>query len=166
MSMKSEDIESIEILDDRTILITYRQELSELNYDFKLFAEVEIEQVRKDDFQLPVITVDMASPFLSETEYLLMFIDMRDVNGRMIQFDTGIYDVKTPLFDKESVEETTRDPSLYLDDELTEDDIRLIEESIVDDELPLEAAPEEEEGNIEEMAGQISELDPEAGAAT
>lgn len=162
MSMKSDDIESIEILDDRTILITYRQDLTELNYNFKLFAEVGIEEIRKDDFQLPVITVDMASPLMSETEYLLMFIDMRDVNGRMIQFDAGIYDFRTPLFDDELELNDIRDMMLYLDDELTEDDVREIEESMIDDMFPLEAAPEEEDGNIEEMAGQISELDPEA----
>ena len=166
MSMKSNDIESIEILDDRTILVTYRQALSELNYNFKLFAEVDIEQVSKNDFQLPVISVEMWSRLMSETEYLLMFIDMRDVNGQVIQFDTGVFDFRTPEFDDdEYIIEENIDTTLYLDDELSDEDVREIEESMIDDMFPLEAAPEEE-GNIEEMAGQISELDPETGAAT
>ncbi|MCH8519077.1 hypothetical protein LAT59_04950 [Candidatus Gracilibacteria bacterium] len=166
MSMKSEDIESIEILDDRTILVTYRQELQSFNYEFKLFAEVAIEEVRKDDFQLPVLTVDMSSPLLSETDYILMIIDMRDAEGRMIQFDTGIYDFKTQIFEDEMTEEELRDLSMYLDEELSEEDIRNLENSIIEDEVMLNAAPEENEGNIDEMATLISETDPEAGAAT
>ena len=167
MSMKSEDIDSIEILDDRTILVTFRQELTSIDYDFKLFAELEIEEIRKNDFQLPVLSVETTNRLKSETNYLLMFIDMFDAQWRMMQFDTGIYDFQTPEFQVEEVSIAETDSTVYLDDELEEEDVRSIEQSIIDAEIAFEAAPEQEdEGNIEEMASEISELDPEAWAAT
>lgn len=167
-SMKTEDIDSIEIIDENTILVNYRQDLSWFNYNFKLFAEVAISEVRKDDFQLPVLTLVMDKPLLSETDYILMFIDMRDAEGSVLAFDTGIYDFKTELFDEEITDDMTeRDISMYQDEELTPEEIALLEADILAGEALLNAAPEDvEEGNIEEMAQNMSETDTEAGAAT
>ena len=165
-SMKSDDIDSVEILDERTILVTFRQELTSLDYDFKLFAELDIAEVRKDDFQLPVLSVETNTSLKSETSYLLMFIDMFDIDWRMIQFDTGIYDFHTPEFERDELDIIETDTTVYMDDSLAEEDVQSIEQAIIDLEIPLEAAPEVDEGNIEEMASEISELDPEAWAAT
>jgi hypothetical protein len=76
--MKSNDIDQIEILDDTTILITFRQELSSLDYDFKLFAELDIKEIRKESSELPVLNIETHTALKSETNYLLMFIDMLD----------------------------------------------------------------------------------------
>lgn len=166
MSMKSDDIDSIEILDDTTLLIEYRQNLTNLSYDYKLFAELDLAEIRKDDFQLPIISIETSSPLSSETDYLVMLIDMRDVNWNTLQLDTGIYNFMTPVFDVADIQVSDIDTNVYLDDSLSDEDIRDIEESIIETHVPLEAAPEIEEGNIEEIAAQASELDPEAWAAT
>lgn len=167
-SMKSDDIDSIEIINENTLLVNYRQDLTWFNFTFKLFAEVDVAEVRKDDFQLPVLTLAMDKPLLSETDYILMFIDMRDAEGSVVEFDTGIYDFTTEIFEEElSDEMIERDTSLYQDEELTPEEIAELEANILAEETLLNAAPEVElEGNIEEMAQNMSATDPEAGAGT
>lgn len=162
-SMKSDDIDSIEILDDRTMIVSFRQQLTSIDYDFKLFAELDITEVRKDDIQLPVLSIETHTSLKSETNYLLMFIDMFNADGRMIDFDTGIYDFTTPEFEIDDMVSIETDASMYLDEYLEEDDIRALEQDIIEAEIPLEAAPELEDSNLEELALDADRT-PDTGA--
>ena len=167
-SMKNEDISSIEIINENTILINYRQNLTWFNYSFKLFAEVGISEVRKNDFQVPILTLIMDKVLASETNYILMFIDIRDAKGDILDFNTGIYDFKTELFDEEITDDMAeRDLSIYQDEELTPEEIALLEVDILAGEIPLQGAPEDlEEGNLEEIAQKMPETYPEAWSTT
>jgi hypothetical protein len=81
----------------------------------------------------------------------------------MMQFDTGIYDFTSPQFETAEDELQVTDASVYLSTELKEDDIRSLEQAIIDEEIPLEAAPEVEEGNLEALAME-ARTTPDTGA--
>lgn len=98
MSMKDDDIESIEIIDAQTMIVSYRQELSALNYNYNLLAESDILEVVKTESETPELLLTLEPPLLPESNYILMFIELRDASGEMIDFDTGIYDFATEVF--------------------------------------------------------------------
>lgn len=95
-SVSDEDIQSIEIVNGNNILVTYKQDLEESEFEFKLLAENNIEKIENLDYFDSKITITVAPPFLSEKDYILMFIDLQDVDENYLDFDTGIYDFTSP----------------------------------------------------------------------
>ena len=112
-SVEDQDIESIEIMDDRTILITYMDDLTSSSYEYKLLAESNVVTVEKPTYDDAELIISTVPPLKPNQDYILMFIEMQDVDGNYIEFDTGIYDFSTPEAEEstetgtsETVEET------------------------------------------------------------
>ena len=176
MSMDWEDIDSIEVIDETTLMVTFRQDITSENLIFKLLEESEITEVRKNDFNLPVLTLHVEPELYPESNYILMIMDLRDVNGVVLDFDTEIFDFRTSAFEEEVYEEDSYiedsyiDMGVYEDEYLSEEEIRAFEDDVLENEMALYAAPEEEEeeeqqGNIEEIA-MAATTTPDAWAAT
>jgi len=102
-SVSEQDINTIEIIDDRTIHISYSQDLIESNFEYKLLSESTVVSVEKKDFDLPEIFITVEPPLVEGTDYILMIIDMQDRDGNYMEFDTGIYDFSTPASDKDTI---------------------------------------------------------------
>ena len=94
-SDQEQDIDSIVILDDTTMIITYREDIEAENYEFKLLAEHEIASIQKSAFSTPELLVSVNPPLQADANYILMFIELQDVDGNYLEFDTGIYDFST-----------------------------------------------------------------------
>lgn len=95
LSIKTTDIEQIEIIDAQNMIVTYRQDLTALSYDYTLLAESNILSVSKDNFDSPELTISLEPPLSSNTNYILMFVELRDAAWDIIDFDTGIFDFST-----------------------------------------------------------------------
>ena len=95
-SVSDEDIESIEIINSSNIVVTYKQDLEPWEFEFKLLAENSIEKIENLDYFDAKITITVSPPFLGEKDYILMFIDLQDVDENYLDFDTGIYDFTSP----------------------------------------------------------------------
>lgn len=186
-SSEDQDVDSVEVIDDRTILIEYRQELTSSSFEYKLLAESNIVKIEKPDYFIAELIISVEPPFISEQDYILMFIDIQDVEGNYLQFDTGIYDFTTPDLDIQSEMMDDMSSASWSEDtlgeEITEDILEVIEidetNTISDDnlawelEVELEAAWDEisleKDGKSEidtlEVAGLATET-PDTGAQT
>jgi hypothetical protein len=112
---------------------------------------------------------------MSEQDYILMFIDMQDVEGNYLEFDTGIYDFTTPLFDtQDSENEGMEEEGLKGDDmlEVIEIDVENSEDSqegdvelnVAGDEVSLEK-DSNAEMDLESAAALVTQT-PDTGAQT
>lgn len=111
----SQRIESVEIEDARTLLITYAQDVVASSFDYKLLAEKKIQKIEKLNQDVPSLTMTLEPPLESSEDYILMFIDLKDSEGEIIEFDTGIYDFTAPTFwwaTKESSENNILDETM------------------------------------------------------
>ena len=93
---EDQEIDSIEVIDERTIMIQYTQELTSSIFEYKLLAESEVVKIEKPDYFLAELIISVEPPLKSEEDYILMFIDMQDLEGTSLEFDTGIYDFSAP----------------------------------------------------------------------
>lgn len=173
-STDDQDIDTIEVIDDRTILIQYRQELTSSIFEYKLLAESEIVKIEKPDYFLPELIITVQPPFTSEEDYILMFIDMQDVEGNYLEFDTGIYDFTTPeLQIEEEMMEDTISASWSVDDTIVDVLLEVVELDINDENLDMNAAWDEvslekngeSEIDILDAASIVMET-PDTGAQT
>lgn len=98
-SVENQDIDTIEIMDDRTIIVRYRDTITTDTVEYKLLAENKVASIEKPDFFSPEIIISTQSELISEKSYILMFIEMQDASGEFLEFDTGIYDFETPIID-------------------------------------------------------------------
>jgi len=193
-NVSEQDIDMIEIIDDRTIHITYTQDLVETAFEYKLLAESMVTRIEKRDYDVPELHITVEPPFIAGRDYILMFIDMQDVDGNYIEFDTGIYDFSTP---EAVIEEETGTGTIMEDEIIIEDEEETATGSIVEDEnredtieagsgaiteeveentdeeeiINLEAAGEEDtieagSGAITEEVAMTAETTPDTGAAT
>jgi len=87
-SVEVQDIDSIEVIDDRTIIVNYRDAITSSSLEYKLLAESEVIKIEKPDFYSPEIIISIEPPFTSEKDYILMFIEMQDASGEFLEFDT------------------------------------------------------------------------------
>jgi len=58
-------------------------------------AESKVTKIEKPDYFMPELTLSVEPPLISNQDYILMFIQMQDVDGNFLEFDTGIYDFST-----------------------------------------------------------------------
>ena len=145
-----QDIDKIEMIDDRTMVISYIDDLASQSYEFKLLAESKIVSIEKPDYYTPELIIALDPPLISNQDYILMFIDLEDVDGNYIEFDTGIYDFSTDELEETIQTEEISSQSGSTMKETKEDIIWeevILEEEVLesnqDDELlELEAAPE------------------------
>jgi len=114
MSVEDQDIDSIEVMDNRTIIITYRQDIIESSLEYKLLAESEIDSIKKIDFYEPEIEITVNPPLISGKNYILMIIEMQDAWWNFLEFDTGIYDFVTPEIEQQDI--TSNDQGNPFDD--------------------------------------------------
>ena len=89
------DIDNIEIIDTTTIIVTYRGDIDAEIYEFKLLAEHTIDTIKKPVFSTPELLINVNPWLKGEGDYILMFIELQDVDGDYLEFDTGIYDFST-----------------------------------------------------------------------
>ncbi len=93
-----QDIESIEIIDSKNIKVNYKEDLETViseEFEYKFLLESEVAKIEKKDFMTPVLTITVEPNLLDNQRYILMFIDVQDVDGNYLEFDTGIYDFET-----------------------------------------------------------------------
>ncbi len=176
-SVEVQDIDSIEIIDDRTIIITYRDAITSSSLEYKLLAESEVTKIEKPDFYSPEIVISIEPPFNSEKDYILMFIEMQDASGEFLEFDTGIYDFKSPVIDETLMVETPMSEDTTDEENEQALEVVEVETPITDEEnmneIPdLEAAAEEvglvkdEEMLETEQAATMVTQTPDTGAQT
>ncbi len=128
---EEQEIESIELIDEKTILVKYKQTLTSSAYEFKLLAETAVDKIEKLSYDIPELLITVEPPLRAEQDYILMIIDMKDVDGTQLEFDTGIYDFKTPLFPEIIKEEKTTDPLIELN--AAGEDTSLEKETLLED---------------------------------
>jgi len=172
-----EDIKSITIRDPRTILIHYVQELTETQFEYKLLAESTVEAIENRAYDDGKIYMSINPPLIAEQNYILMFLDMQDVDGMFLDFESGIYDFSTPPSEEWDtvqwvsttvISDTLEESLENIDRGVIEDITILPEVLIIEEEVEnLQAAGEEIslEKNINEVAQQVSET-PDTGAET
>lgn len=173
-SSQEQDIDSIEVIDDRTILVTYRQDLTENSFEYKLLAESKIVKIEKPDYFTSEIVVSVESPFVSNKNYILMFIELQDVEGNYLEFDTGIYDFVTPdissIKNQEEQEEIQESeildiieiPEVIIPNEVVDD----FTPDTIDEEIELNAAGLQEGTLWVLQAAQEVTHTPQTGAQT
>jgi len=139
-SVEQQDIDVIQIIDERTLMVYYREEITASSLEYKLLAESKVVKIEKPDFYSSEILLLIDNPFISEKDYILMFIEMQDASGEFLEFDTGIYDFTTPdmnelqSFENDIVTETVQTELIEIPE---------IEEIIIPDVIPdLQAGAE------------------------
>lgn len=186
LSSEDQNITSIEIVDDRTIIISYIQDLTSSTYEFKLLSESTITSIEKPSFDDPKLVITVQPPFTWGNDYILMFIEMQDVDGNYLEFDTGIYDFSIPEDENkqeviENVEETgtgdTMEDDIIVDgseENMGEWSEQSFQEELSEDELTEMASAGEETlsddlttgtGDIDSVA-LSAETTPDTGAET
>jgi len=160
-SWTNQNIKNIEIIDDRTLLIEYNLDVNSTNFEYKLLSESIIESVMKPDYFNPELIITVSPPLVWEKDYILMFIEMQDVDGEFLEFDTGIYDFVSPkledLGDEESFQiEESSDDTIPQNEKNSE---ILLAESLDD-----EAAQDESEEEIPDLtaAGEDTSLEKDS----
>lgn len=177
----SQNIDSIEILDDRTLIVHYVMDVSASSYEYKLLAESRVTKIEKPDYFISELVISIEPPLVSNKDYILMFIDMPDAAGNYLEFDTWIYDFTTQEIVtienniEETIEELPEEIENFEDnmeaDENSENlDFLREEDENTMGEVDMEAAPEvslEKDSQIDtlEVANQIQET-PDTGAET
>lgn len=93
-----QDLVSIAIIDSKTLKIQYNEELESQevsDYEFKLLLENPVISIQKWDIMSWVLNISVERSFEENQQYILMFLDVQDVSGNYLEFDTGIYDFET-----------------------------------------------------------------------
>ncbi len=127
-SIAEQDIESMEIIHEQKILLTYREDIIENDVEYKIFAENTVKTVEKTSYESKNLIITLDNTLVSEQSYILMIINIQDIAGEYVDFETGIYDFVTPTF-TEPVQEMI---DIFEID--TQEDI-LIEDDIVESEI-------------------------------
>lgn len=148
-SAEDEDIESIEIIDSRNIVVNYKQTLTETSFEYKLLAESTIEKIENPQYAGTNVVITVTPPLTSEQDYILMFIDLRDMDGKYLEFDTGIYDFTTPT-SEEMIALSSSDDGITGDEEESE-----TEETTDDQDLEVIQITETNE-NVDDTADATS----------
>ena len=179
-NVESQDIDQIEILDDRTVIVRYRDAITSSNIEFKLLAESDVVSIQKPDFYTAEIIISIEPPFISNKDYILMFIEMQDASDTFLEFDTGIYDFKTSTIEEvvtkkdviEEVPEVLEEPRQEVLEVMELDIPSNDEEMISNGDIELEAAgsyvwleKETEMIGTNQAASMVTQT-PDAGAET
>jgi len=191
---EAQNIISVEVIDDRTLLVEYISDVTATNFEYKLLAESTVSSIMKPDYFNPEIIITVDPSIESQRDYILMFIEMQDVDGEFIEFDTGIYDFTAPdLTDissdsaSGSLLEDTQDEELISDmlwealweDALEESNVVVEDENEAQsqtgetlpdltaawDEVSLEKDSQDDDMTLLEAAGSV-EATPDTGAET
>ncbi len=150
----AQNIVSLEVLDNKTLKIRYHQNIASHSYEYKLLAESKVLKIEKPDYFVPELIVSLEPPLTSNTNYILMFIEMQDVDGNFLEFDTGIYDFMTQeIAPREEIDEA----------------LMLSETQVAPEKTPVDltSAPEEDSHtlNTVNVAKNMQET-PDTGAQT
>ena len=122
-----QSIDSITLLDRKTIEVTYTEELDGSDFEFKLLSDMEVASIGAVDEN--TIAVNLADKVLPEQNYILMVLALQDALAQDVQLEEGIFDFTSPAdvaspADMLSVEETTEEPveAISENTELSEDE--------------------------------------------
>lgn len=168
-------IEKIQIISPTIMHVYYSEALTTQTLEFKLLAESEIIEIAYKDPSKSELFVTIRPPLIPEKKYILMFIDLRDMDGKIIEFDTGIYDFTVPGLVL-STQDTQKDVQSIKDDSnwaKVENDLKVVEiawqwnEDEQRDSIDMNAAPEVslKKNTINSVAANVSET-PDTGAET
>jgi len=184
-SVEEQSIEWIEIIDDRTIIITYINDIIWSSFEYKLLAESKVVSIEKPDFFLPEIIISVEPPFVWESDYILMFIEMQDASGEFLEFDTGIYDFSTwdmvEWITSEYEIQNTNEGEDTLSEQLQVVKPEVVEEEIINGQYSIQEEEQEVEFNAAgeqswlvkdtemidtDIAAEMMQETPDTGAAT
>ncbi len=137
-------IEKVVVKDSTEIEIYYKLKLSWEEFEYKVLSWVWIDTMSKDKSDIILTT---KTPLVSDSEYIIMLISLKDAFSKEISFDDGIFDFETQ--------------------EINEEALQLLSESWAVVEEALNSAQEEtkEEWNVKEVAKDVSET-PDTWAET
>lgn len=163
-SVATQEITSIEVIDDKNLIITYATDLTASSFKYKLLQELPVTMVEKPSYDIPDLILTTSSALKPQKEYILMIIEMQDVDGNYLEFDTGIYDFNTAdMVVAVLPAEDTWTGSLIEEELLAV--VEIAETPLSEDEeagVELNAAGTED---LEEVAAQVVQT-PQTGAAT
>ncbi|NUJ98379.1 hypothetical protein HGA32_00375 [Candidatus Gracilibacteria bacterium] len=135
-------IDKLVVKDSTEIDIYYKIGLIGEEFEYKVLSGVGIEGISKYKTD---ITLNTKNSFTSDSEYIIMLISLKDVFGKELSFNDGIFDFETQ--------------------EISEEALQLLSESGAIVEEGLNSAKEEEKGNLKEVAMNTPHT-PDTGAET
>lgn len=133
-----EGIEKINIIDSRTLELYYNYDLNDNMFEFKILSDIVTSWLFSNWNN--VVDLGIRWNLEKESDYILMILNLEDINNNVLVFDEDLYDFST-------------NSDLIIDTQETE--------------VVLAAAKDEEpaEWNIAEVAQNVEEI-PDTGAAT
>lgn len=133
-----EGIEKINIIDSRTLELYYNYDLNDNMFEFKILSDIVTSWLFSNWNN--VVDLGIRWNLEKESDYILMILNLEDINNNVLVFDEDLYDFAT-------------NSDLIIDTQETE--------------VVLAAAKDEEpvEWNIAEVAQNVEEI-PDTGAAT
>lgn len=170
-------IESITLVDVNSIEVTYIEELTGDDFEFKLLSDVVVESISSIDDE--TVEVKLESEVGADKNYILMVLSLQDALAQDVELDEGIYDFMTPKELRSASKGWISEPEESLDISELEEELD-VELSAATDELEtpeesdelltrdLDAVVEEETStvnNIEDVALSATAT-PETGAET
>lgn len=158
-----QDISELEITDPYTIKVTFNEALTQGEVEFKLLEENPIASIQKPDYFIPELVFTLEEDLEEEKDYIIMFIELTDVEGEIVEFDTGIYEFDTHNMgesdpEMDTMEDDMMDMFFGEGDELSDETMQMLAagEDILN---------QEDDAQIEAVADNADET-PDTGAET
>lgn len=169
-AIDSQVITHIELKDSRSLELSFSQDLTPGDFEFKILSELNIQPILSANTSQFIIP--MQDRLLANKDYIMMVLSLKDINGTLIELDEELHDFTTPVEliiqpdfapEAEENEELPEEPAIVPEPTIIPD---LNEETeVVPEEIELNAADETHSGNLADIAAQ-AEVIPETGTAT
>lgn len=145
-SVEASQIEKLVVRDSKNIDVYYKLGLASNEFEYKILSNTAVENIKVED---GVLVLTLKNDLVSNSNYILMILSLKDEMGNAITFEDGLFDFTTSEIVPTNIES--------VEEEVTEELNAATEEVVI---LAEEVAP-----NIEEVAMQ-SKVTPDAGAET
>lgn len=153
-------------MDSTTLNVTYKQAVTAGKYDYKFLAESEVVSIEKPSFEQAELLIRVEPPLVSEQDYILMVIDLKDVDGKQLEFDTGIYDFKTPIFPENLRAEVSSGSGEQVPElNAAGDNVSLQKETLLEEPIVIGNTATQTEENLAVIAAEVKQT-PATGTAT
>lgn len=145
-SVEASQIEKLVVRDSKNIDVYYKLGLASNEFEYKILSNTAVENMKVED---GVLVLTLKNDLVSNSNYILMILSLKDEMGNAVTFEDGLFDFTTGEIVPTVVES--------VEEEVTEELNAAAEEVVV---LAEEVVP-----NIEKVAMQ-AEVTPDAGAET
>jgi len=157
-ALETQEIVNVVVVDSRTIELTFSQDLTETDFEFKLLVELAVESVNP---QTPnMFNVLLSDSLQAQSSYIFMVLSLEDAENNTVLLDEDLNDFVTPdILEQKSVGEENSELAPL--EEMTLETPSA--EEVIEEEVEMLAA--EDTGNLVEVAESVNET-PETWAAT